>query len=174
MFKLTLNHADVKRIQVKLDKLTHINEPSSLVYQYRLKILNDYVEVVTDLMGRVSADGGFVTCYFLGDTATANWKALSGITKKLKASNNWKAEIWEATGATRKAVLQSIEQSGNTFAGVIGTDGSDNDPLVHAKTSEELGRYLFSMVNDIFAKNKSRIEHEIFNLIKHDLSWGSK
>lgn len=172
MFKASLNKEDLTRIRGKLNKLTRLNDPSSLVYKYRLKILNEYVEVIADLMGRVSADGGFVTCYFLGDTASADWKELSDATKAIKQSNNWKMEIWEASGATRKALLNSINISKGTFAGVQRSGGGDDDPYTHAKTAEELNRPLFSLVSGIFADNKARIEHEILNLIRYEIGWG--
>jgi len=90
-----------------------------------------YVERVTDMMGVLNQGGPY------------HWKPLSEKWLTIKQTNQWRQEIWQATGETRRATQVAPSQvSGSevtTFAGIRGPvtgPGYDAAPITRAIQTE--------------------------------------
>jgi len=179
VFKLSLNQADLKRIQGKLDKLKQVNTPTSKVYQYKLKVLTDYAQAIQSVMGEVHHEGGSMNSdLVMGKSFQVSWEALSDATVELKRAKGWELEIWEATGTTKSAVRVAGD-----FAGIDGT--THKAAYDHALTAEfgdfnvvgtqrSTKRALFTVANDLIMRNKELILKEIGKRVVSDMEWGTK
>ena len=189
-FELKFKKEDVDRITQRLRKFGKlITDPTGLIFQYKLFLLNNYKEVVAGAMGSVNAlHGGRANLglKFMEPTSVY-WKNLSPATLTLKAYRQGTVTssltIWEDTGETKNAVGVYGD-----FAGIDGgRDAEAYKKAINTEFGGSLGdlsgwggewpsRPLFTIVNEEFKKNRHEMLLQIASRITHAkqvAQWGN-
>lgn len=188
MAKVTckLNKSDLSRILNRANAIERaLTSSDGPVYSYVLTVSNGYVQAVLSGMGTTST-GVLTLKNFLGEAKSVSWEPLSEVTKRRKIANNWKLEIWMATGETAKAV-KVVEEKGNagfTIRAGIDSGSKEYEKAVQAEfggfsnpgDKPYNGRALFTLLNIVFKENVAKVEAGLMVAVRKAIKqsqWGT-